>query len=463
LRNPEPAETQRTAPVEYNPVRADSSRLEVQTEIPVKDRERQEAPYRPPPADDFPVRPRSKKRARAAVWAAVLLLLFGGAAALIARRARAKPEVHYDTADVDRGTIAAKVTATGNLSAVLTVQVGSQVSGRVQQLFVDYNSPVKKGQTVAKLDPLLFDAAVQQARATYLSIQGNLNKDQAQANNAKLIYDRTKTLVEAKVMSQSDLDTASANNEAAKAQVEADKSNLESAHALMDQAEVNRGYTTIVSPIDGIVISRNVDVGQTVAASFQSPTLFVIAQDLRHMQVDTNVGEADVGRLTAGMPATFTVDAYPGRPFTGRLRQIRNAAQTIQNVVTYDAVIDVENPSLLLKPGMTANVVFIAAQKDSVLRVRNAALRFQPDLQLLARVGVKAPAPNSSPPAPGRRTVWVLRRPACVCPGFHRHLRRHMDGISRRRSPGGRRADHGHDRYRCAGIFPVRSYARCLR
>jgi HlyD family secretion protein len=346
---------------------------------------------------------------RAALWVAAVLLLFAGAAGLIARRARAKPEVHYDTAEVDRGAIAAKVTATGNLSAVLTVQVGSQVSGRVQQLFVDYNSTVKKGQPVAKLDPLLFDAAVQQARANYLSIQGNLNKDQAQANNAKLIYDRTRTLVEAKVMSQSELDTASANNEAAKAQVEADKSNLESARALMDQTEVNRGYTTIVSPIDGIVISRNVDVGQTVAASFQSPTLFVIAQDLRHMQVDTNVGEADVGRLTPGMPATFTVDAYPGRPFTGRLRQIRNAAQTIQNVVTYDAVIDVENPSLMLKPGMTANVVFIAAQKDNVLRVRNAALRFQPDLQLLARVGVKGPAPGAAAPAPGRRTVWVLR------------------------------------------------------
>jgi HlyD family secretion protein len=385
-----------------------SSGLEVKTEIPVKDREARETPYRPP-TDDFPVQPRSRKRIRATLWAAALLLLFGGAVALIARRARAKPEVHYDTADVDRGTIAAKVTATGNLSALLTVQVGSQVSGRVQQLFVDYNSTVKKGQTVAKLDPLLFDAAVQQARANYLSIQGSLNKDQAQANNAKLIYDRTKTLVDAKVMSQSDLDTAAANNEAAKAQVEADKSNLESARALMDQAEVNRGYTTIVSPIDGIVISRNVDVGQTVAASFQSPTLFVIAQDLRQMQVDTNVGEADVGRLTAGMPATFTVDAYPGRPFTGRLRQIRNASQTIQNVVTYDAVIDVGNPSLMLKPGMTANVLFIAAQKDNVVRVRNAALRFQPDLQLLVRIGAKVPVPDTSKQVPGRRTVWVLR------------------------------------------------------
>jgi HlyD family secretion protein len=279
----------------------------------------------------------------------------------------------------------------------------------VQQLFVDYNSPVKKGQPVAKLDPLLFDAAVQQARANYLSTQGSLNKDQAQEVNTKLIYDRTKALAEAKVMAQSDLDTASANYEAAKAQVEADKNNLESAHAMMDQAEVNRGYTTIVSPIDGIVISRNVDVGQTVAASFQAPTLFVIAQDLRHMQVDTSVGEADVGRLSTGMSATFTVDAYPSRPFTGRLRQIRNAAQTIQNVVTYDAVIDVENPNLLLKPGMTANVTFVAVQKDNVVRLRNAALRFQPDPQLLTRIGVKGAAPDSSTQAPSHRTLWVLR------------------------------------------------------
>jgi HlyD family secretion protein len=179
---------------------------------------------------------------------------------------------------------------------------------------------------------------------------------------------------------------------------------------MLNQAEVNRGYTTIVSPIDGIVISRNVDVGQTVAASFQAPTLFVIAQDLRHMQVDTNVGEADVGRLTAGMTATFTVDAYPGRPFTGRLRQIRNAAQTIQNVVTYDAVIDVDNPNLHLKPGMTANVVFVAAQKDDVVRLRNAALRFQPDPPLLERIGVKPPASDSSGQPSAHRTVWVLRR-----------------------------------------------------
>ena len=160
---------------------------------------------------------------------------------------------------------------------------------------------------------------------------------------------------------------------------------------MLHQAQVNLDYTTIVSPIDGTVISRNVDVGQTVAASFQAPTLFVIAQDLRRMQVDTNVGEADVGRLTPGMKSDFTVDAYPNKQFTGKLRQIRNAAQTLQNVVTYDAVIDVENPDLLLRPGMTANVVFVAAQKDNVVRLRNAALRFQPDPQLLARIGVTDP------------------------------------------------------------------------
>jgi HlyD family secretion protein len=373
-------------------------------------REAKDTVYQPPPADDFPLQPRSRGKIRTALWIAIALFILGGVTALVVRRARARPQVQYDTVAVDRGTIAAKVTATGSLSALLTVQVGSQVSGRVQQLFVDYNSTVKKGQTIAKLDPLLFDAAVQQARANYLSLQGGLSKDQAQENNTKLIFDRTKALVEQKVMAQSDLDTASANYQAAQAQVEADKSNLESARAMLNQAEVNRGYTTIISPIDGIVISRNVDVGQTVAASFQAPTLFVIAQDLRHMQVDTNVGEADVGRLTAGMTATFTVDAYPGRPFTGRLRQIRNAAQTIQNVVTYDAVIDVDNPNLHLKPGMTANVVFVAAQRDDVVRLRNAALRFQPDPPLLERIGVKPPASDSSGQPSAHRTVWVLRR-----------------------------------------------------
>jgi HlyD family secretion protein len=375
------------------------------------DNELKDASYAPP-LHDFPTGASSRSRRlwRAALWGAVVVLIVGGVALFISRRARAVSNMHYETANADRGTIAAKITATGTLSALLTVQVGSQVSGRVQQLFVDWNSPVKKGETVAKLDPLLFQAAVEQARANLLSTEATLKKDQAQATNAKLIYDRTKNLAAAKVMAQSDLDTASANYDAAKAQVDADQSNLESAQATLNQTEVNLGYTTVVSPIDGTVISRNVDVGQTVAASLAAPTLFVIAQDLHHMQVDTNVGEADVGRLTAGMPATFTVDAYPNKPFTGKVRQIRNAAQSVQNVVTYDAVIDVENPNLLLKPGMTANCTFVAAQKDNVVRLTNSALRFQPDPLLLKRIGITDPTPSESVVKdPNRKVVWVLR------------------------------------------------------
>jgi HlyD family secretion protein len=374
-------------------------------------RELNESSRELPTDDDFPApsRSRSRRVVRALLWGAIVALILGAIALVYYRHTHSAPVMHYETAGVDRGTIAAKVTATGNLSALLTVQVGSQVSGRVQELFVDYNSTVKKGETIAKLDPVLFQAALQQARANLLSTEGVLKKDQAQEINMQAIYNRTKLLQAALVMAQSDLDTAEANYEAAKAQIEADQSNLESARALLNQAQVNLDYTTIISPIDGTVISRNVDVGQTVAASFQAPTLFVIAQDLRRMQVDTNVGEADVGRLFAGMTATFTVDAFPNQQFTGRLRQIRNAAQTTQNVVTYDAVIDVENPKLLLRPGMTANTSFVAAQKDSVVRLRNAALRFEPDTQLLTRIAVKDPLQTVSSQDPNRKKVWVLR------------------------------------------------------
>ena len=280
------------------------------------DKELDVVAHRIPEDDDFPgpSRSRSRRVFRALVWGAVLTLVVAAIALVYYRRSHAIPVVHYETATVDRGTIAAKITATGNLSALLTVQVGSQVSGRVQELYVDYNSTVKKGETIAKLDPVLFQAALAQARANLLTDEGILKKDQAQEINTQAIYNRTKVLQEAQVAAQSDLDTALANNEAAKAQIEADQSNLESARALLNQAQVNLGYTTIISPIDGTVISRNVDVGQTVAASFQAPTLFVIAQDLRRMQVDTNVGEADVGRLTAGMT---------GHLHRGRLSQPR--------------------------------------------------------------------------------------------------------------------------------------------
>jgi HlyD family secretion protein len=320
----------------------------------------------------------------------------------------------------------------------VTVQVGSQVSGRIQQLLVDFNSEVKKGQVIARIDPQLFQAAQEQARANYIAQQGNLAKVRVQAVEAERQYQRAKNLAERKLIAQADLDTAQANFEAARAQVEATRGGLEQARAALHQAEVNLAYTTIVSPINGVVISRNVDVGQTVAASLQAPTLFVIAEDLRKMQVDTSVAEADIGKLTPGMKATFTVDAYPAERFSGTVRQIRNAPQTVQNVVTYDAVIDVDNADLKLKPGMTANVTFVYAEKDDVLRIPNAALRFRPTPELLARVrgdrgdkdgggtgGAKAwrgGAGRGRGGAPGggavggreegrsnRRTVWVLR------------------------------------------------------
>jgi HlyD family secretion protein len=351
-----------------------------------------------------------------------------GAVALVAagvgiwrwRAGSARPRFQFDTAKVERGKIVAKVTATGTLSAIVTVQVGSQVSGRIAALHADFNSPVRKGQVIAKIDPQLFQAAVDQARANLAAAQGNLAKAHAQAVDAHRQYARQKELAARKLNAQADLDTAQANADVADAQVKAAEGSVAQARAALHQAEVNLAYTDIVSPTNGTVISRSVDVGQTVAASLQAPTIFVIAEDLAKMQVDTNVAEADVGRLRPGMSATFSVDAYPSEIFRGVVRQIRNAPQTVQNVVTYDAVIDVANPELKLKPGMTANVTFIYAEKEDVLRVPNAALRFRPPPALLAAGNASAPgrpgSPGASGPpgpragteAPDRRTVWTL-------------------------------------------------------
>jgi HlyD family secretion protein len=301
---------------------------------------------------------------------------------------RNKAAVQWDTANVDRGRIVARVTATGTLSALVTVQVGSQVSGRVQQLFVDFNSPVKKGQLIAKIDPQLFQAALEQARANFAAAEGNLEKAKVQAAQADLDFKRQASLAERKLVAPADYDNAKTNLAAAKAQIAVNEGNLQQAKAALNQARVNLAYTNIVSPTDGVVISRSVDVGQTVAASLQAPTIFVIAEDLRKMQVDTSVAEADVGKLEAGMEASFVVDAFPGERFKGKVRQIRNAAQTVQNVVTYDAVIDVDNSDLKLRPGMTANVTFVFANRDNVLRVPNAALRFRVSPELSATLAL---------------------------------------------------------------------------
>ena len=332
------------------------------------------------------------RRLLATSLAALVVLLMAGFGVTRWRAAHKKPPVEFDTAAVDRGRIVARVTATGTLSALVTVQVGTQVSGTVQKLYVDWNSPVKKGQLIAKIDPQLFEASLQQAQANYAAAEGNLVKAEAQERDAGRQFERSKSLLDRKLIAQADYDTSQANQEVMKGQTAAARGSLAQAKAALYQAKVNLDMTRIVSPTDGTVISRSVDVGQTVAASLSAPTLFVIAQDLREMQVDTSVAEADVGKLSTGMPATFTVDAFTGEHFRGKVRQIRNAPTTLQNVVTYDAVIDVANPDLKLRPGMTANITFIAAEKDNVLRVPNAAMRFRPTPEIFTALGVPVPA-----------------------------------------------------------------------
>lgn len=283
----------------------------------------------------------------------------------------------YVTQPVSRRNIIGKVTATGTLAATVTVTVGTQVSGRVDKIFVDFNSPVKKGQLIAKIDPQIAQAAVQSAQANFLQAKASVEQALANKTQADRQYQREQDLLKNNLAAQQDVDTAQTASAVAKANYDAAQANLAQATASLNQQKVNLSYTDIISPIDGVVISRSVDVGQTVAASLSAPTLFTIAQDLRKMQVNTNVAEGDVGRLEDGMPVTFTVDAYPGEKFKGTLSQIRNAATTVSNVVTYDALIDVDNDSLKLRPGMTANVTIISAEQDNVLAIPNAALRFR--------------------------------------------------------------------------------------
>lgn len=271
----------------------------------------------------------------------------------------------YRLGTLDKGDVTAIVTASGSLSAVTTVQVGSQVSGIVAKIYVDFNSTVKKGQLLAELDPAPFESTVDQRRA-------DVEKAQVDYRNTKIAYDRSKKMVAEQLIAQSDFDTAEANMLSAQATVK-------QAEGALKQAETNLSYTKITSPIDGTVVARQYDVGQTVAASFQAPTLFTIAQDLTHMQVATNVDESDIGRIKQDQQATFTVDAYPDRTFDGRVSQIRLSPTVVQNVVTYPVLLDVPNPNLDLKPGMTANVTIPVDVKHDVLRIPNAALRFQPD------------------------------------------------------------------------------------
>jgi HlyD family secretion protein len=286
--------------------------------------------------------------------------------------------IAYKTEKISRGEIKSVVTATGTVNAVTTVSVGTQVSGTIKRLMVDYNSPVKKGQLLAQIDPSTFQAQVDQAMANLWSAKANMEKAAVATLDARRTLQRSKDLFAQNFIARSDLDTAETNALSAEAQQKVTKAQVGQAQAALKIAETNLQYTNILSPVDGTVISRSVDIGQTVAASFQTPTLFSIAQDLTKMQIDTNVDEADIGKIMVGQTVSFTVDAYPDTIFTGKVAVVRNAPITVSNVVTYDVVIQVENPQLKLKPGMTANVSIAIETHSNVLRIPNAALRFKP-------------------------------------------------------------------------------------
>ena len=303
------------------------------------------------------------------------------------------PKPQYKTLKVERGSIVSTVSATGTLNAVVTVQVGTQVSGTLSKLYVDFNSPVKKGQAIAQIDPALFSSAVEQARGNALSAVANLGKARVTLADAKRTLGRNQQLLEQGIVAQSDLDAAQTAYDSALTGISSAEASVMQTRGALKQAETNLDYSTIRSPVNGIVVSRNVDVGQTVAASFQTPTLFTIAQDLTKMEIDTSVDESDISRLKVGQPASFTVDAYPEQQFSGTVIQIRNAPIVTQNVVTYVTVIGVSNKDLRLMPGMTANVSVQTQKKDDILKIPSAALRFKPKAgkeEKLARAGKDA-------------------------------------------------------------------------
>ncbi len=406
----------------------------------------------PPPS---PIVPAGKKPAtrkfRMPKWIWLIVLAVVAFAGWRAWQSYSQNKVTFETMPLERGPIQAGITATGTLNPVVNVQVGSQVSGNIKALYADFNTRVQQGQLVALIDPQIFQAQVDQASGAAASAEAGivtaqaqlekarsdlagaianrdnlkavLAKDQANALNAKVQWQRSETLYKEGVVSQQDHDSAKAAYDASQAQLVADQSQINAAEhnvqaaqaqvnvantqmnsaraqanqarAALRQAQINLEHTRIVAPVSGTVIARHFDVGQTVAASFQAPDIFDIAQDLTKMQVDTNVDESDVGSIRAGQEASFTVDAYPGTTFHGEVTDVRKAPIVAQNVVTYDVVIAVGNPDLKLFPGMTANVSIVTARVDDALKVPNAAMRFRPSADLLKKSGLTAAPPGT--------------------------------------------------------------------
>ncbi len=337
---------------------------------------------------------------------AALAAALAGAAYLYLKEENGAP--NYRTAKVEKGEIIDAITATGTINAVTTVSVGSQVSGTIQQIFVDFNSRVSKGQVIALIDPRLLEAAVQQARANVDNAKASLEKAQVGVIDTDRTNRRNRELVKNGFVAQSDVDSSQTAWEQTLAQKRSAEAALQQAEGALRVARTNLEYATIRSPVNGIVISRNVDVGQTVAASFQTPTLFSIAEDLTKMQVDTNVDESDIGRAALGQTVTFTVDAWPEKTFTGEVAQVRNSPIVTQNVVTYNVVVRVDNKELFLKPGMTANVSIVVRKFGDVLKIPNAALRYRPAVKGAASDSAGKRQGNGKAKEAGGQTVYLL-------------------------------------------------------
>jgi HlyD family secretion protein len=307
--------------------------------------------------------------------ALILITLLGS---ILWKISRAVPTTNYVTSAVTSGPVTRMVSTTGTVNPELTIIVGSYVSGVIKDVYCDYNTRVKTGQVCAKIDPRPYQTAVDQAKANLAVGKAQRQKDLAALSYAQSNYERNAMLAKSNAVSQDVADNAKSNFEQAQAQLSFDQATIDQRQAQLDAAQVNLDYTDIVSPVDGTVVSRNITIGQTVAASFQTPTLFLIASDLTRMQVDTNVSEGDIGGIKSGNKVLFSVDAFPDRSFEGRVAQIRQSPQTVQNVVTYDVVVGVGNVDLSLKPGMTAAVRIIVDRHDDVLRVPSQALRYTP-------------------------------------------------------------------------------------
>jgi len=335
-----------------------------------------------------------------------------------------KVPVQYRTAAVERGSVISIVSATGTINPVVLVEVGTQVSGMIKSLHADFNSQVKAGETVAVIDPEPFKARREQAISNLEVARSNIARSKADLAQRKRELDRVQSLLPQQFVSQNDVDVALTNYQSAEAQLRVAEAQVRQAGAALNVADQELKYTVIRSPIEGIVVARNVEVGQTVAASFATPNLFLIALDLTKMQVNTNVSESDIGGMAEGQDAVFTVDAYPGESFTGTIRQVRLAPINIQNVVTYNVVVGVDNKDLRLKPGMTANVSIVVAQKDQTLKIPNAALRFTPpksernrhevDGQVVSAVEGHSTAKSNKQLS--QKTIWKLTEDGSLAP-----------------------------------------------